>query len=95
MVFSTSQPSIFGIITSRMIRAMSLSEKNTSMACSPSAASTTSKSRIFRKSDSSFRILSSSSTTKTFSLSILIYSFYAWPPGQISISYRPYCTVSL
>ena len=41
IVFNTSQPSIFGIITSRSTRAMSLSAKKMSTASSPSPASIT------------------------------------------------------
>ena len=67
----TCQPSIFGIITSRIIKAMFLSCRKRSTACSPSAASTTSKSLFTRKSRTSFLIRLSSSTTSIFNLFIV------------------------
>ena len=73
-VFKTSQPSIFGIITSRMIREMSFCLKNISTACSPSSASITVKPLMVRKSFTSLRILASSSTTNIFNDSICIVS---------------------
>ena len=67
-----SQPSIFGIITSSITREISLLARNTSTASSPSAASNTLKFCLTRKSRTSFRIRSSSSTTKiVFSILIL------------------------
>ena len=66
----TSQPSILGIITSRIISAISLFSINVSTASTPSAASITAYPFLVRKSLTSFLILLSSSTTKTFILSI-------------------------
>ena len=66
----TCQPSIFGIITSRMISAISFTSKNLSTASSPSPASITVNPFFVKKSFTSFLILLSSSTTKIFKLSI-------------------------
>ena len=62
----TCQPSIFGIMTSKMIKSISFSARNTSTASSPSAASSTVKFSLTKKSFTSFRILCSSSTTRIF-----------------------------
>ena len=64
------QPSILGIITSRIIKDILLSAKNLSIASIPSPASSTSYPAFIRKSLTSFLILLSSSTTKILSLSI-------------------------
>ena len=72
IVFSTSQPSIFGIITSKRIKAISFCSKKMSIASSPSPASTTWKPLTVRKSFTSFLILGSSSTTNILSVSISV-----------------------
>ena len=72
MVLRTSQPSIFGIITSRSTRAMSFCAKNTSTASSPSPASMTANPLLVRKSFTSFLILASSSTTNILSVSMIL-----------------------
>ena len=66
-----SHPSILGIITSKMIRSISLLSTNTSTASSPLDASTTSYCFLTRKSLTSFLILSSSSTTRIFNCFII------------------------
>ena len=71
IVLQVSQPSIFGIITSRIISAISFCSKNKSTASSPLEASSTENPFTLKKSFTSFLILASSSTTNIFNCSMI------------------------
>ena len=86
-----SHPSIFGIMTSRIISDISFLEKNISMASSPLAASKTLYPFLCKKSLTSILILLSSSTTRIFK-SAIIFSFYN-SNNHVQLSLRANLTV--